>query len=90
MRIGHDLIDLFDLPYSPGIEQSGPPRVYGILAPGHVELFKSFADFVDELTLRLASADRALSMAAYGSYAEIGNQLSANKIVVNMQPAGAP
>ena len=85
--IGDRLIDLFDLPASPAIAESDSPRVYGIWEPGHVELFKSFADFVDELALRLASADRARSLSAYGNFSEDGNELTANKIVVHMLPA---
>ena len=90
LLLGHRLVDLFDLPSSPNIEQSGPPRVYGIWEPGHIELFKNFPDFVAELTLRLGGGDRALHLAAYGHYTEIGNRLTANKIVVHMQPAGSP
>jgi hypothetical protein len=90
MLLGREIVDLFDLPSSPSIEQSGPPRVYGIWEPGHIELFKSFPDFVTELTLRLAGGDRARNLAAYGHYAEIGNRLVANKIVVQLQPAGEP
>lgn len=90
MLLGREIVDLFDLPSSPSIEQSGPPRVYGISDPGHIELFKNFPDFVTELAARLAGTDRARSLAAYGHYAEIGNRLTANKIVVHMQPAGTP
>ena len=88
--LGREVIDLFDLASSPLIEESGPPRIYGIWEPGHVELFESFAGFVDELALRLGGADRAQSLAAYGSYSTAGNTLSAHKIVVYMTPAAAP
>ena len=87
MRLGHELVDLFDLPASPSIEESGPPRVYGIWEPGHIELFKDFGDFTDELALRLSAADRARSLAAYGRYGTDDNTLTANKIVVHMLPA---
>ena len=90
MLIGGQLVDLFDLPASPAIMESGLPRVYGIWEPGHVELFKDFADFVDELALRLSAADRARSLAAYGHYAEGENSLTANKVVVAMLPANSP
>jgi len=90
MLLGKEVVDLFDLPFSPSIEESGPPRVYGIWEPGHVELFKNFPDFVRELTLRLGGGDRALNLAAYGHYTEIGNRLAAEKIVVQLQPAGNP
>jgi hypothetical protein len=66
LLIGFELIDLFDLPASPLLVESELPRVYGIWAPGHIELFKDFADFVDEVALRLSNTDRARSIAAYG------------------------
>lgn len=90
MLIGDRLIDLYDLPASPGITESGLPRVYGIWEPGHVELFKDFADFVDELGLRLSEADRARSLSAYGRYSEGESSLTANKVVVHMLPAATP
>jgi hypothetical protein len=90
LLIGDRLIDLFDLPASPAIMESGLPRVYGIWEPGHVELFKDFADFVDELTLRLSETDRARSLAAYGRYSEGESTLTANKVVVHMLPADSP
>lgn len=90
MLIGRERIDLFDLPASPSIEPSGPPRVYGIWEPGHVELFKDFGGFVDELALRLSDTDRARNLAAYGRFATATNSLTANKIVVHMLPAETP
>jgi hypothetical protein len=88
--IGDRLIDLFDLPASPSIVESGIPRVYGIWEPGHIELFKDFSDFVDELALRLGESDRARSLSAYGRYSDGENSLTANKVVVHMLPAGSP
>jgi hypothetical protein len=88
--LGDRLIDLYDLPASPGISESGLPRVYGIWEPGHIELFKDFADFIDELALRLSASDRARSLSAYGRYAEGDNALTANKVVVQMLPAETP
>ena len=90
LLIGYELTDLFDLPASPLIVESSAPRVYGITEPGHIELFQDFADFVDELTLRLSNTDRARSLAAYGNYAADDNTLGARKIVVHMLPAGTP
>ena len=87
MLLGAKLIDLFDLPSSPLIQESAEPRVYGIWEPGHIELFKDFADFVDELAVRLGQSDRARSLAAYGRYSELQNDLTARKIVVHMLPA---
>jgi len=90
LLLGPEIVDLFDLPASPAIEQSGPPRIYGIHEPGHVELFKNFPDFVAELSLRLGGGDRALGLAAQGHYLEFDNRLAANKIVVQLQSAGSP
>jgi hypothetical protein len=90
MLIGTEVIDLYDLAASPSLVPSGPPRVYGIWEPGHVELFKDFADFVDELALRLSNTDRARSLSAYGRYGRDENTLTANKIVVHMLPAATP
>ena len=85
--LGDRLIDLYDLSASPGIGESGPPRVYGIWEPGHIELFKDFADFVDEIALRLSETDRARSIAAYGTYDQNDNELTARKIVLHMRPS---
>lgn len=90
LLIGDRLIDLFDLPASPAITESSLPRVYGIAEPGHAELFKDFADFVDELSLRLSDGDRARSLAAYGRYDEGQVDLTAKKIVVHMLPPDVP
>lgn len=89
MLIGGEIIDLFDLPSSPILRESPGRRVYGIWEPGHIELFRNFADFVDELALRLGEANRARSLSAYGRYSEDQNDLTANKIVVHMLPAEA-
>lgn len=88
--LGDRLIDLYDLPASPGIVESSSPRVYGIWEPGHIELFKDFADLVDELAMRLSASDRARSLSAYGRYSEGENELTANKVVVHMLPAQTP
>lgn len=90
MLTGNEIIDLFNLPASPLIEQSGTPRVYGIWEPGHVELFDELGNFVDELALRLSATDRARSLAAYGRYDINTNTHLANKIVVHMLPAATP
>lgn len=88
--VGHEIIDLFDLPASPLLEQSPAPRVYGIWEPGHIELYKDFADFVDEIAIRIGESDRARSLSAYGRYARDDNSLAAHKIVVQMIPAAGP
>jgi hypothetical protein len=90
LLIGDRLVDLFELPASPSITESGPPRVYGIAEPGHAELFKDFADFVDALGLRLSDGDRARSLAAYGLYDAGESSLTANKIVIHMESPPSP
>lgn len=87
LLIGDRLIDLFDLPASPGIEPTDERRLFSIWEPGHVELFQDFGEFVDELALRLGASDRARSLAAYGIYNESANTLTANQVVVHMLPA---
>ncbi|MGD8339334.1 MAG: hypothetical protein PVH89_01050 [Gammaproteobacteria bacterium] len=90
LLIGDRVIDLFDLPASPSITESELRRVYGIAEPGHAELFKSFADFVDELSLRLSSGDRARSLAAFGRYDSGEINLTANKVVVHLESPASP
>ena len=90
MLIGDRLVDLFDLAASPSIMESSRPHVYGIWESGHVDLFKDFADFVDELALRLGETDRARSLSAYGHYSEGETSLTARKVVVHMLAADSP
>ncbi|MFL2547497.1 MAG: hypothetical protein ACJ0SL_09120 [Candidatus Rariloculaceae bacterium] len=85
--IGHTRVSLFELASSPMIVPADTRRrLFGISEPGHVELFKSYEDFVDELTLRLNNFDGARSLAAYGAYDEATNTLTASKISVHMLP----
>ncbi len=88
IKIGREApISLLELPGSPLIVPTDSRRaLYGIAEPGHVELFRSFAAFVDELTLRLNSFSGARSLSAYGDYDEATNTLTAYKIAVYMVP----
>ncbi len=88
IKIGREEpISLLELPGSPLIAPTDSRRaLYGIAEPGHVELFRNFTDFVDELTLRLNSFSGARSLSAYGRYDEVTNTLTAYKIAVYLVP----
>jgi len=88
MLLGRRVVDLFDLPASPVIAPAGEGlrALYGISEPGHIELFKDFDDFLDELALRLGAGDAARSLAAYGIYDETTNTVTTNKVAVHMLP----
>ena len=87
IKLGRTAVSLHELPSSPLIAPTDSRRaLYGISEPGHVELFKSFDDFMAELTLRLNDFNGARSLAAYGAYDETTNTLTANKIAVHMIP----
>jgi len=87
MLLGRRLVDLFDLPMAPAIVPSDARSLYGIWEPGHVELFAVFADFVEELELRLSSTDAARSLSASGQYDESTGRVTARRIAVHMLPA---
>lgn len=82
LLLGRELVDLLTLPASPTIVPGGERMLFSISEPGHVELFMDFAAFLDELTLRLNNAYAVRSLAAYGSYDEIGNTVEAHRIDV--------
>lgn len=88
IKIGREApISLLELPGSPLIAPTDSRRsLYGIAEPGHVELFRNFNEFVDELTERLNGFSGARSLSAYGTYDEAANSLTAYKIAVYMIP----
>ncbi len=88
IKLGHRVIDLFDLPASPPIVAIDPTRrsLYGIHEPGHVELFKDFAEYIDAINRYLNNGYAARSMAAYGSYEEVVNTVTADKVAIHMLP----
>jgi hypothetical protein len=86
LELGRHVVDLFDLPGSPSIEPDGTRGLYGLWEPGHVELFVDFAEFVDELAIRIGGGDAARALAAYGAYDESSNTVTANRIVVHLIP----
>jgi len=87
LLLGRRLVDLFDLPGVPAIAPTEGRGLYGLWEPGHVELFADFADFVDELSLRLGGGAKAHSLAAYGAYDESAITVTAHRVVVHLSPA---
>ena len=87
IKIGREIIDLFDLSAAPNVAPGELRSLYSLHEPGHVELFSNFTDFVDELSLRISNSDTVRSMAAYGIYDESDNELSSRKVVVFTRPA---
>jgi hypothetical protein len=85
--IGFRLFDLFDFEATPFVAPAPDRGLYTLAEPDHIELFTSFADFLDALELRLAEGDMAISMAAWGAYDEPSNQLTAKHISVLTRPA---
>jgi len=88
IKLGHRVIDLFDLPASPPIVAVDPTRrsLYGIHEPGHVELFKDFGEYIEAINRYLNLGHSARAMAAYGQYEEVTNTVTAYKVVVHMLP----
>lgn len=87
MLLGRTLVDLFDLSSVPAIVPDDGRGRYGLWAPGHIELFSDFGDFVDELTLRLNNTDRARSLSAEGRYDEGNGIVAADRVVILMMPS---
>ena len=83
--IGHELVDLFALPTAPSIGPSSSRSLYSLHEPGHVELFSDFAEFLDALNLRLNNAETVRSLAAYGAYDPLANDMDARKLVIFTQ-----
>jgi hypothetical protein len=88
MLIGRRKIDLFDLPASPTIAPPAQGRmIFGLVERGHIELFADFNEFARELMEQLGGGNPAQALAAYGSYDEASNTLTANRIVVHLHSA---
>ena len=86
--LGRRAVDLLDLSASPTVLPQATGRMlFGLAEPGHVELFAEFDDFVAALTQKLAGGVPAQGFAAYGSYDEPSNRLTANRIVVHVNAA---
>lgn len=88
LKLGRALIDLYALPMPPTVAPSPTGGLYGIWAPGHIELFADFAAFADELATRLGAGARAQALAAYGGYDESSSMVVSRQVVVHM--TGAP
>jgi hypothetical protein len=84
--VGRRAVDLFDLPASPTVVAPTAGRaMFGLAAPGRVELFADFGAFVTKLTAQLAGGTPAHAFAAYGAYDRSENRLTANRIVVHLE-----
>jgi len=84
LLLGETLIDLFDLPSPLTVAPIDTLGLYGIVAPGHVELFADFGAFVAAIAVRLGGGSQAQAFAAYGSYDESAVTLSAPRAVIHM------
>lgn len=84
--VGRRAVDLLDLPASPTVvAQTAGRAMFGLAAPGRIELFADFDAFVAKLTARLAGGTPARAFAAYGAYRDFENRLTANRIVVHLE-----
>jgi hypothetical protein len=87
MLIGRRKVDLFDLPASPTIAPAQGRMIFGLVERGHIELFADFNEFARELAEQLGGGNAAQALAAYGSYDEASNTLTANRIAVHLHSA---
>jgi hypothetical protein len=76
-------VDLLDLPAAPTIMGVSGRVLYGVSQQGRIELFTSFADFVAEVTARLAAGDATVGLVATGRYDEGANSLAATRIAIH-------
>jgi hypothetical protein len=83
LSIGMRQLDLTALAAGPTIVPASGRTLYGISAPGHVELFDSFAEFVTALGAHFGAGKATVAMTAYGDYDEGANALSANRVAVH-------
>ena len=84
LLLGRTLIDLFALPSPLTVAPAAVGGIYGIVEPGHVELYADFAAFVDAIATRIGSGGRAQAFAAYGSYEESTVTLTSPRAVIHM------
>jgi hypothetical protein len=84
LLLGRHLVDLNALGSPPTVAPSPARGLYGIAAPGHVELFADFAPFVDALASRLGAGVNAQALTAYGSFDEATTTVTARRVVVHM------
>src|SRR5690606_21223223 len=87
LTVGARVIDLLDLSTPPTIAPHPGRASFGIAAPGHVELFADFGQFVTELASRLGAGDRAAGLTAVGIYDAASSTLNARHVGVLMLPA---
>jgi hypothetical protein len=84
LLLGRIVVDLFDLPSPVTVAPAAGDGIYGIVEPGHVELFADFAVFIDALATRLGGGARAQAFAAYGAFDESTVTLTSPRAVVHM------
>jgi hypothetical protein len=83
LKVGMREVDLLDLPAAPTITGASGRVLYGVSEEGHIELFTTFADFVAEVTARLAGGNEAIGLVATGRYDEGANSLAATRIAIH-------
>jgi hypothetical protein len=87
LLVGGHVIDLLTLPASPSIVPTDRRGLYGLWQNGEIRLFRTFAEFVTELSLRLSSGNEAHALAAVGAYDDATNTLSATHVAVHLSSA---
>jgi hypothetical protein len=87
LLVGGRVIDLLTLPASPSIVPTDRRGLYGLWQNGEIKLFRTFPEFVTELSLRLSAGNEAHAFAAYGAYDDATNTLTATHVVVHLSSA---
>jgi hypothetical protein len=87
LLVGARVVDLLTLPASPSIVPTDRRALYGLWQNGEIKLFRTFPEFVTELSLRLSSGDKAHGLAAYGAYDDATNTLRATHVAVHLSSA---
>jgi hypothetical protein len=84
LLLGARVVDLQTLPASPSIVPTDRRALYGLWQDGEINLFRTFPEFVTELSLRLSSGNEAHALAAYGAYDDATNTLRATHVAVHL------
>jgi hypothetical protein len=86
--IGPQLIDVKTLASPPRIvTDTTKPGLYAIGEPRRVEVYTTFADFTAKLTEKLGAGEKALGLAATGSFDAATSDLMTQRVLVEMKPA---
>jgi hypothetical protein len=87
--IGPQLIDVKSLASSPRVvTDATKPGLYAIGEPRRVEVYTTFTDFTAKLSEKLGAGEKALGLSATGSFDAASNEISAQRVLVEMKPAG--